>query len=192
MAATSLQSGLALKRNATASISTATSKTTSTQPACTWPGHCLGAACLSNNDCDHDWICTNNICSECCFTPSIGTSTFPTVSPAATETPKKELTTGSLVGIVAGAIVLVLLIIVGIICWCWRRHKSSTTYTQRPTSQESQLKPLTFPDGLQQFYIAEAIGEAPLPGPQDPVELECREFVELEGDYKTTIQQLKI
>ncbi|ORY16608.1 hypothetical protein BCR34DRAFT_96544 [Clohesyomyces aquaticus] len=34
--------------------------------ACTWFGHCLGATCKTNDDCDNDWICEDSKCSPCC------------------------------------------------------------------------------------------------------------------------------
>lgn len=30
---------------------------------CSWKNHCLNSQCISENDCDKDLVCTNNLCA---------------------------------------------------------------------------------------------------------------------------------
>lgn len=44
-------------------------QTSSTQPSCTWSGHCLGDRCSTSSDCDRDWTCVTGYCTVQCGWP---------------------------------------------------------------------------------------------------------------------------
>ncbi|KAK3689730.1 glycoside hydrolase family 75 protein [Podospora appendiculata] len=70
---------------------TTTSKTTTAATptaTCSWAGHCLGAACSTNDDCSDDLVCTSSKCAstKVVTTTTLKTSTTKTTSAAATAT----------------------------------------------------------------------------------------------------------
>ncbi|KAF1966620.1 hypothetical protein BU23DRAFT_573849 [Bimuria novae-zelandiae CBS 107.79] len=67
-----------------------TSRPSSTLQVCTWKGHCLGDTCSNENDCDNDWVCTNQTCRTCCATEA--ETTFRSTQ---TPPPNTDLTTTS-------------------------------------------------------------------------------------------------
>ncbi|KAF2112171.1 hypothetical protein BDV96DRAFT_171139 [Lophiotrema nucula] len=73
--------------------STAAPSSTTFAP-CTWPGHCLGAACASNDDCDNDWICVNKTCSPCCDdSAETGTSSVTSTRPSSKASGTQTIST---------------------------------------------------------------------------------------------------
>ncbi|RFU29037.1 hypothetical protein B7463_g7309, partial [Scytalidium lignicola] len=59
------------KSTSTTKAATPTTKTTTTSTpastcaACSWTGHCIGASCSTEDDCDGDLTCTSGFCGGC-------------------------------------------------------------------------------------------------------------------------------
>ncbi|KAF2277841.1 uncharacterized protein EI97DRAFT_441131 [Westerdykella ornata] len=179
--------GLAPIRTTTASIST-----TTYQP-CTWRGHCLGAACFTNEDCDNDWVCRNKVCSPCCesdvASPS-STSVSPTATLPATGDHLNQLGTAGAVGIGIGIVALVSATI-GIACWLWRRRRRKPSIRSAPsltsTTPSSLQRPRSASDDRKRLIGRRSHGELELDAPQKPGELESIELLELEGNHEWPI-----
>ncbi|KAF2177648.1 hypothetical protein K469DRAFT_719571 [Zopfia rhizophila CBS 207.26] len=158
---------------------------TTSQQACTWPGHCLGATCNSNDDCDNDWICANKVCSPCCETSSPTTSTAASASASAALKPHQGLTTGSTIGI-GVSIVGFLAVVTGIAFWIWRmrRRKTQNDLWEAPTNEHANIEldaSSAFTEDRKQLVGNESCAE--LASMTKPGELSSVELVELEGDY---------
>ncbi|OCL09799.1 hypothetical protein AOQ84DRAFT_13059 [Glonium stellatum] len=142
---------------------------TSSQPACTWLGHCLGDSCKTENDCDNDWICPSNTCIPCC----------------GTTTPHPGLNTADAIGI-GVAIPAFLAIILGVAYLVWRTRRknqlTSTRQTPANTFGKSEL-----PAKSLQMRPTELPGDNTLPveimSSANPTEADTIELVELEGNY---------
>ena len=142
---------------------------TTSQPACTWLGHCLGDSCKTENDCDNDWICPSNTCSPCCET----------------TTPHHGLNTAGAVGI-GVAIPALLAITLGIAYLVWRACRKNRSDPTRQTSTETSGK-TELPARSLWMRPTELPGDntlrAEMTGSSNPVEADTIELVELEGDY---------
>ncbi|KAF2091193.1 hypothetical protein K490DRAFT_54089 [Saccharata proteae CBS 121410] len=84
-------------------MATSASAATSTAiQTCGWPGHCLGDACSTYNDCDHNWICTDGVCCTLdgvCADPSSSGSTVASTSASiSTATKAATATRASSIG----------------------------------------------------------------------------------------------
>lgn len=192
-------------------VTTHTFPTASTTfAACTWSGHCLGASCASNDDCDNDWICANKICSPCCEThstsaqvttqtvtasapgtPSSAThpSAFPssvvpspTTSPPATTSGSSNggLSTVAIIGIGVGGGLFALLL-VGVGLWLCRGKKRTSILVEAPDSNRRVEL-----DGADQYGDGErkrpfATGAAELTSDTSPTELQAVELAELDA-----------
>ena len=139
---------------------------TTSQPACTWIGHCLGDSCKTDNDCDNDWICPGGTCSPCCET----------------TTPHHGLNTAGAVGI-GVAIPAFLAIMLGIAYLVWRayrKNRSGPTPTETPGKTDLPTKSL-------RMQPSELSGDntlcAEMASSSNPVEADTIELVELEGNY---------
>ncbi|KAF1988672.1 hypothetical protein K402DRAFT_402843 [Aulographum hederae CBS 113979] len=84
-------STLTTRRSSTRTSSSSTSETT-----CTWPGHCLGDSCVTSDDCDHLWVCSNRACAvECtedCASLTSSARPSSTRAPSASPTPSTPTT----------------------------------------------------------------------------------------------------
>lgn len=142
---------------------------TTSQPACTWLGHCLGDSCKTDNDCDNDWICPSNTCSPCC----------------GTTTPHHGLNTAGAIGI-GVAIPAFLAITLGIAYLVWRACRKNRSDPTPQTSTETSGK-TELPARSLQVRPTELPGDntlrAEMIGSSNPVEADTIELVELEGDY---------
>ncbi|KAF2729418.1 hypothetical protein EJ04DRAFT_556129 [Polyplosphaeria fusca] len=178
---------------------------TTTFAPCTWEGHCLGASCGTNDDCDNDWICVSELCSPCCEVavpsslvsattskslPTHPTHTTPSLAPAASATSEshKGLTTASAIGIGVG-IVGALAIAVVVALWVWyTRRKSRRTQVSpsesRPTLGPSPYSSSSLPSDRKLLVDTPSHHgiRSELECPAKPMELSSVELVELEGD----------
>ncbi|KAF2681022.1 hypothetical protein K458DRAFT_392256 [Lentithecium fluviatile CBS 122367] len=153
-----------------------------TYTACTWPGHCLGASCHSNDDCDNDWICSNLICSPCCETLNTSSAT---VSPTPSQSESASgggLKTTTAIGIGVGAAAVVI-ICMAVGFWICHKRRKRRKLVEAPDTQriESELEGIDHfaTDGEHKRLFATTTAE--LPCPTVPTELHSVELVELEG-----------
>ncbi|KAF2259797.1 hypothetical protein CC78DRAFT_585562 [Lojkania enalia] len=193
-------------------ILTASTPTT-TYAACTWEGHCLGAACSVNDECDNDWICVNKVCSPCCddsaetgiTSTALSATTAPAPSTTTTDRPFK-LTTGSAIGI-GGGIVGAIALLVGIGFWVWhrRRRRLGTGLWDTSASNQPTLPRVDIAESFASDQKLLASGgsrgdsRGELEAPINPTELYSVELVELDGEgvrkeqsYSTDIRQKPI
>ncbi|KAF2470979.1 uncharacterized protein BDR25DRAFT_314152 [Lindgomyces ingoldianus] len=172
---------------------TATSLPTTTHQPCTWLGHCLGATCSTNNDCDNDWICVNKKCSPCCEGSTETVSSTGTATTAATTQPHHGLSTTTAIAI-GVAIVVFLAVGVGFGFWVLRlrRPRHNPTW-ETPANNSARFEssiPSTYPEDQKRLVGNESPAE--LAVLSRPMELSSIELVELEGDPGREGQQISI
>lgn len=168
---------------------TTSSIPTTSYSACTWLGHCLGASCTTNDDCDQDWICASKVCSPCCDDSSgLSSSVFVNPLPTATATTSKprRLDTSAAIGI-GVAIVVFVILGAGLGFWTWRirrgvqRHVwEAPANNERFRSQADTMGSGTFADDRNR--LVGIVSREELPCPIKPAEIASVELMELEGD----------
>ncbi|KAF2798407.1 hypothetical protein K505DRAFT_106686 [Melanomma pulvis-pyrius CBS 109.77] len=176
---------------------TASSIPTTSYSACTWLGHCLGASCTTNDDCDQDWICVSKVCSPCCDdsggpSSSVSVNPLPTATTTTTTTVKPHrLDTSAAIGI-GVAIVVFVILGAGLGFWTWRIRRGAQRHVWEAPGNNEQSGPQadttdsgTFADD--QNRLVGIVSREELPCPIKPAEIASVELMELEGDssYKT-------
>lgn len=175
---------------------------------CTWPGHCLGDTCQSEDDCDNDWVCSEDRCSPCCessaeedsstsslhstfaslststATTTAAVSTTSTTSSTATATEEASgsgLDTASSIGIGVGVVVFVILgVVAGF--WIWTRRRKGQGPFEAPDTHRPHFDSYgasTLDVNSDQKKLMR--GTAELPCPTHPAELSSIELVELDS-----------
>jgi len=160
-----------------------TSAPSPSSQACTWLGHCLGATCTTNDDCDNDWICQNSVCSLCCGTQ------FATPSPstsAASASSGKGLSTGSAIAIgVSIPVLLTILVILGFLLGRRRRRSAARSLPRRQSTFKTagNRSESAGPTADDRRLLEKSHSAIELSCSAARSELSSTELVELEGDH---------
>ncbi|KAF2812951.1 uncharacterized protein BDZ99DRAFT_460279 [Mytilinidion resinicola] len=177
-----------------------TATPSATQAACTWLGHCLGDPCVTENDCDNDWVCSNKICVPCCLTgaptstdttiPTTAIATSSTTSSTSTSVPQRGLTKANIITIgVAGPVGVAVIAMAIYLIWRARRKRKGRQHAwNNPANTFGKAELDTTNPGAATSatkYPHELVVEEPpieMPESTSPRDPDAIELVELEGD----------
>lgn len=166
----------------------------SSQLPCAWKGHCLGASCNTNDDCDNDWICTNRICSPCCEVTTPSSTSTSLNSSTSTSLPPQGIKPGLAIGIGVS-----IPLFIGIICALvflilrGRRRKAygpAQGIFLEKRANDSPGRRDAIAEDQRPIMPAQAHFRAELASPSQATEIWSTELAELEGDFHSGRQSV--